>query len=125
VIRTTGQAVIPCCAPCRLQGLEKLCPISGLVIDPLELYKGRRYDVVQRAHFPGDKNVQGQATDYQKIIRLILFDPEFDQERKAMFFHAGETFKEAKGVPIGPYVAYQDSWVRNSMIDCAEVIVLK
>ena len=106
VIRTTGQAVIPCCAPCRLRGLEKLCPIAGLVIDPLEYYKGRRYDILERAHFPGND------TDYQKIIRPILFDTEFDQERKTLFFHTGETWEVAKGAPIGSFVDYKRPEVR-------------
>ena len=92
VIRATGQAVIPYCVECRLRGMEDYCPISGLVIDPLEIYKPKNRLLPNRAHFPkNDKK-------YQAMIRNLLTDPRMQKERHIYFFDAGETWMPANGV---------------------------
>ena len=101
VLRTTGQAVIPCCVECRLHGTARDCPIAALVIDALDTHKSGRKALVTRAHFRVDDAA------YQPRIVELMHHPELDDERRRLFFYPEEDWELAKrmdkGKPDGQY----------------------
>ena len=95
VLRSTGQAVIPCCVECRLHGTARDCPIAALVIDALDTHKSGRKALVTRAHFRVDDAA------YQPRIVELMHHPELDDERRRLVFYPEEGWELAKRMDKG------------------------
>ena len=95
VLRSTGQAVIPCSVECRLHGTARDWPIAALVIDALDTHRLGRKAPVTRAHFPGDD------AKYQPKIVELMHHPELDDERRRLFFYPEEDWELAKRMDKG------------------------